>query len=106
MSKKVQELTIQYCFPLRAKARLEDWLVLKLSHQEMAQHINLKLVIHKNASPNLVKNVDFTKNILLKQMINMTIINEKVRLFSYYIAIRYLKSVIKNTTIMLNIKTN
>lgn len=66
MSKKVQELTIQYCFPLRAKARLEDWLVIKLSHQEMAQQINLKLVIHKNASPNLVKNVDFTKNILFK----------------------------------------
>lgn len=36
----------------------------------------------------------------------MTMINEKVRLFSYYIAIRYLKSVIKNATIILNIKTN
>lgn len=71
----------------------------------MAQHINLKLVTHKNASQNLVKNVDFTKNILSKQMINMTTINEKVRLFSYYIAIRYLKSVLKNAAIILNIKT-
>lgn len=41
------------------------------------------------------------KTYFSKQMINMTMMNEKVRLFNYYVAIRYLKSVIKNTTIIL-----
>lgn len=72
-------------FHSQSKKQLEDWLVIKLSHKEMAQHSNLKWITHKKITSKYSKSRSYQKHTFLNR-INITNINDKVRLFCFYIA--------------------